>query len=734
MKNNLKFKAIFLFLFCGIFLSGNMLAQKKALKYKDIFTISGKLFKQMPSVHGWLDDNNYFETRTDSVSGDKLLIAVNVLTGNENTFINYSSWKKELPKGFDIQRNAGSSKDKTKYIFEKKNDLYFLDIKEGDFKRVTNDSTEKHNPQLSPNGEFIAYTSGHNLYVADIENGTVKQLTSDGSDVIYNGWASWVYMEEILERSSHYAAFRWSPDSKNIAYLRFDDSLVPKFPLYHEEGLHGYVEWERYPKVGDPNPKVKLGVANIKSGKTVWADLDYSKDQYIAWTFWTVDGKQLFFQVLNRDQNDLIIYSLKPDEGIKKIVYEEKQKTWVEFFQDLTFLKDGSGFILRSDKDGWRNLYLYDMKGKLKNRITKLDWQVDKIKLADVKNSKIYFQGTGKNSTESHLFVVNLNGSNLKQLTKQAGTHRTTLSPEGKYFIDKYDSYKSPVKLAILDGNGNLVKQLGDSKTPEMDNYNFGEVKMFTIPTDDGFNLPIKEFLPPNFNESKKYPVIFSVYGGPGIKTVRNSFARFLYSYYLAEQGIIYVQVDQRCSGHYGKKGMNYMYRSLGKWAMNDFITASKWAKNLPFVDTTKIAITGGSYGGYVTAMAMTFGSDYFNYGIAQYSVTDWRLYDDIYTERYMDLPKDNPEGYKFGSVMTHVDKYKGLMLITHGTIDNNVHMQNTLQLVNKLENANKDFQMMLYPGERHGFRFPKVLHSLRNNTKFWFNNLLNRKFDAEKD
>jgi len=734
MKSNFKMRIMFFLIFSGIFLSGNLFAQKKNLKYKNILTIGSRLIKRLPSVNSWLDANHYFETRTDSASGDKLLVDINVLTGKEKVFVDYSSWKKELPKGFDIQKNVGSSKDKTKYIFLKDNDLYFLDTEKSNFKQVTKDSTEKHNPRLSPNGKFIAYTSGHNLYVADIENGTVKKLTNDGSDVIYNGWASWVYMEEILERSSHYAAFWWSPDSKDIAYLRFDDSPVPKFPLYHEEGVHGYIEWERYPKVGDPNPKVKLGIADIKSAKTVWADLDYTKDQYIAWPFWTVDSKQLFFQVLNRDQNHLIIYSANPNTGKKEVIYEERQNTWVEFYEDLYFLKDGSGFILRSDKSGWRNLYLYDMKGKFRNRITDVNWQVDAIKLVDERSKKVYFQGTGKNSTESHLFVVNLDGSELKQLTKESGTHRTTVSPEGKYFIDKYDNYKTPAKLAIFNGKGNLVKMLGNSRTAEMDDYNLGKVEMFTIPTKDGFNLPAKWYLPPNFDPAKKYPVLFYVYGGPGIKTVRNSFARFFYPYYLAQQGIIFIRVDQRGSGHYGKTGMNFMYRNLGKWAMNDFITAAKWARSLPYVDTTKIAITGGSYGGYVTAMAMTYGADYFNYGIAKYSVTDWRLYDDIYTERYMDLPKDNPEGYKFGSVMTHADKYKGFMLITHGTIDNNVHMQNTLQLVNKLENLDKDFQMMLYPGERHGYRFPKVLHSFKNNMKFWFNNLLNKKFDADKD
>jgi len=734
MKINLNIKMSMFLLVCGFPFLGNYFAQSKTLKFQEIFTASRSMFNHLPSVHEWFNDDNYFDTSIDSTTGDEILVAVNVVTGKTEELLNYTSWKNDLPEGFNIKDNIESSKDKTKYIFEKDNDLYFLDTKESTFKQITKDGKEKHNPHFSPNGEQIAFTSGHNLYVADIENETVKQLTQDGSDVIYNGWASWVYMEEILERSSHYAAFWWSPDSKNIAYLRFDDSLVPEFPLYHQDGVHGKIEWTRYPKVGDPNPKVKLGIADIESEKTIWADLDYSKDQYIAWPFWSLDSKQLFFQVLNRDQNDLLIYSANPKTGKKKTIYEEKQATWVEFYQDLTFLKNGTGFILRSDKSGWRNLYLYDMTGKLINKITDLDWQVDEITLVDEKNGKVYFQGTGKNSTESHLFVINLDGSNLKQLTKTSGTHRTTLSPGGKYFIDKYDSYKSPAKLAIFDNEGKLIKELGDSKTTEMDGYNLGEDRMFTIPTEDGHNLPVKEFLPPNFDESKKYPVLFSVYGGPGIKTVRNSFARFFYSYYLAEQGIIYIKVDQRGSGHYGKKGMNFMYRNLGKWAMNDFITASKWARNLPFVDTTKIAITGGSYGGYVTALAMTYGADYFNYGIAQYSVTDWELYDDIYTERYMDLPKDNPDGYKFGSVMTHADNYKGLMLITHGTIDNNVHLQNTLQLVNKLENLDKDFQMMLYPGERHGIGFPKVIHSFRNNTKFWFNNLLNKKFNAEKD
>jgi dipeptidyl-peptidase-4 len=275
--------------------------------------------------------------------------------------------------------------------------------------------------------------------------------------------------------------------------------------------------------------------------------------------------------------------------------------------------------------------------------------------------------------------------------------------------------------------SGNSVRFVKDSKLPVMDEYNLGKTELFTIKTGDGYDLPALWILPPGFDEGKKYPVIISIYGGPESQGVANRFPRGLGDFYLAQNGIIIMAVDHRGSGHFGKAGSSQMHRSLGKWEMNDYIEAVRWLEAKRFIDGEKIGITGGSYGGYVTCMALTYGADYFNYGIADFSVTDWHLYDNVYTERYMDTPDQNPEGYEAGSVLTYADKYKGKLLITHGTIDDNVHMQNSIQLIDKLEDLDKDFEMMLYPGERHGWGGPKGEHLSRLTIKFWFENLLGK-------
>jgi dipeptidyl-peptidase-4 len=262
-----------------------------------------------------------------------------------------------------------------------------------------------------------------------------------------------------------------------------------------------------------------------------------------------------------------------------------------------------------------------------------------------------------------------------------------------------------------------------------MDDYNLGRSELFTIPTKDGYDLPVFWTLPPDFNENKKYPVIISIYGGPESQGVANRYPRGISNYYYAQNGIIVISIDHRGSGHFGKMGSSQMHRNLGKWEMNDYIEAVKWLETKPFIDGDKIGITGGSYGGYTTCMALTYGADYFNFGIADYSVTDWHLYDNVYTERYMDTPDQNPKGYEFGSVLTHAANYKGKLLITHGTMDDNVHMQNSIQLIDKLQDLGKDFEMMLYPGERHGWGGPKRVHLSKLTVRFWFENLLGKEF-----
>ncbi len=717
----MKRKALFLLL---LFLfSGTVTPQKKKLTINDVLSFRGSpLFNQLPRILGWYDADHYL------ISQDGNPYKVNAQTEEKEMLFDYSVWNKQLPTGFDLNRAIEHNDNFNIFLLRKDNDLYYFSTVDEELIRLTNDSLKENNPVLSKNGKFVVYTKEHNLYVYDIENETERQITFDGNELIYNGWASWVYYEEILGRSSHYRAFWISPDSKNIAFLRFDDSPVPEFPIFHAKGQHGELERTRYPKAGDPDPLVKLGIANIKTGKITWAKFNYDIDQYIAWPFWNPEGNLLTVQWMNRKQDTLKIFGVNPENGSITKIYEEHQNSWVEWFEDLKILKNNNGMIIRSNKSGWAHLYHYDMNGNLIKQLTNGKWEVKSIKLVDEINNTIYFEGWDDESTENHLFKVGINDNELIKLTNEPGTHSCNVSPEGKYFYDLFSNINTPVKLDLFSTGGKHIRSLGNSKSDAFDDYDLGEVELFRISTEDGFQLPVKWFLPPEFDESKKYPVLISIYGGPNAGTVHNAFPYWMKSYFLAQEGIIVAQVDHRGSGHFGKAGVSLMHRNLGKWEMNDYITFVKWLENKPFVDTNKIAITGGSYGGYVTCMAMTYGSDYFDYGLAQYSVTDWLLYDNVYTERYMDMPKENPEGYKNGSVLTWADKYKGGLLITHGTIDDNVHMQNTIQFIDKLERMNKDFEIMIYPGERHGIR-SKFMHSMKLAMKFFFKNLLGKEF-----
>ncbi len=713
-----------------LFIASSVQAQKKKLTYQQAYQMRNpQLLGSLPRIQGWLDKDHYLESKSETQDNKTnwSLMKVTAATGKATQFIDYQAYQDKLPMGFSLRTPAGSTDDYEHFFFNRKNDLYYFYRKSGFFKQLTSTPIAENNPRFSPDGKTIAYTRNRNLYVVDVETGLEHQLTTDGSDTIYNGYASWVYFEEILGRRTRYGAFWWSPNSQMIAFLRFDDSPVPTFPLYRADGQHGELEIQHYPKPGDPNPYVRLGIVHLKTGNIVWIDVEEMADHYVAWPFWTPDSRQLTFQWMNRGQDHIIIYKADPESGKKIQLHEEKQSAWVTWFTDLHFFQDGSGFLLRSDVDGWSHLYTYDMKGQLKKRLTSGEWRVRNIVRIDEKNKKVFFQGSREESTESHLFCIDLNGKNLKQLTNTAGNHRCQVSPGGKYFIDTYNSIHHPSKMELCTAkDGKPIRSLGDRKLPVMDEYDLGKVELFTIPSGDGYDLPAIWTLPPDLDESKKYPVIFSIYSGPGSARVSNSFGR-LSTHFLAQHGIITIGVDHRGSGHFGKKGVDLMHRSLGKWEMTDLITAVKWLRTLPYIDEKRIGITGGSYGGYTTCMALTYGADYFTHGIAGSSVTDWKLYDTVYTERYMDTPQENPTGYKFGSVMTHADKYKGIMLITHGTIDDNVHMQNSIQLIDKLTAMDKDFYLMLYPNERHGIRPPKRNHTTRESVQFWFRHFLEK-------
>lgn len=679
-----------------------------------------------PRIIGWEDDFHYL-VRKSAENDESVVVKVHVKTGEETLLPGYKTdremLEEYLPEGFTISFTDDVSSDNRKTAISMDNDLYFFDTGMDEPVRITEHEAREMNPRFSPCSRRIAYTRERDLYVYDLEDMKEIRLTFDAGDKIYNGWASWVYFEEILGRGSRYAAFWWAPDGSKLAYLRTDDRPVPEFTLVGldvEDGVNGRPEITPYPKAGDPNPIVKMGIAHIESGETVWVPTDETVDQYIAWPFWTPDSKKLAVQVLNRGQDDMRFILADASTGDFREIYRETTSTWLNFFKDIHVMENGDGFLLRSHKTGWENLYHYDWDGNLKAQITDFDWRVQGISRVDEETGDLYFYGTGKNPLERHFYRVGLDGDRLQQITPEPGTHSLSISPGAVHLIDTWSSIDNPGTIVAKDAEGSSVREIFRAEIPEYDPATHQKTEIVKITTSDGeFDMPAHITYPLNFDETKKYPVVFTIYGGPNSARTRNTWRSPNPSWY-GQHGIVTISVDHRGSGHFGRRGLDYMHRNLGIWETRDYIDAVKWLRGKPWADPERIGITGGSYGGYVTIMALTKGAEYFTHGVARASVTDWRLYDNIYTERYMDRPQDNPEGYEKGSTLTYAADFRGRLQIVHGDMDDNVHMQNSIQLISRLQDLGKEFEFMIYPGGRHSWGGAKRAHSNNMANSFW--------------
>ncbi|MDR1129446.1 MAG: S9 family peptidase, partial [Prevotellaceae bacterium] len=682
--------------------TANLQAQKQLLSHEQIFSLQQS--NNSVEVMKWIDDNSFIA----SARAGKRASLVRI-KNKEQIQLSES----ELSKYFPASVNR-------------------LELKSGvinyDGEAIV--SGDNKNPVFSPDSMYIAYTRDNDLYAVRISDKKEFRLTHDGSDVILNGYASWAYMEEILGRWTNHRAFWWSPDSKTIAFFRTDDSKVPLFSITDSHGLHGYIETMRYPKSGDNNPEVKIGFVEPegKNG-TVWADFDM-EDQYFGQPLWTPSGKNIWIQWINRGQDNYKLFDVDVHTGRKNEIYSESQKTWIDIDKGdrVNFLPSGKGAIIMSDKSGYNHLYLHSMDGALVNQITQGDFTVLNINRIDEKNRTVYFTCFKDNIGCTDFYKVSFNGKNLQRLSFGNYTHRISLSPDAKHFVSVYSNAATAPVTALYDTKGKPVMELGNSRNEENEIYEWAKTDFITVKSDDGkYDLPMRVTFPVKMEKGRKYPVLIHVYGGPSAVNVWQGWSSGSMSNWYAYEGLIQVSLDHRGSLHFGKKGQDEMHRNLGKVEVMDYSTCVKWLIENAQADPERVCINGFSYGGYITCYSLVCAPDVFTHGIAGGSVTDWMLYDAPYTERFMDHPKENPEGYRQSSVITHAGNLKGKLLLTHGLTDENVHVQNTFQLVSELEDRNRYFDLVVYPSSRHGYGGAKSQHFRNLQIKFIYKHLLRK-------
>ena len=590
------------------------------------------------------------------------------------------------------------------------------------------------NPTWSPDSTKIAFTLRNDLYSIDVHSKHVTRHTWDGSELILNGYASWVYYEEIFGRPSRYRAFWWSPDSRVIAYYRFDNSQVPMFPIYSAKGQHGSLNQTRYPKTGDPNPEVKLGFVSVSGGETVWADFDPKEDQYFGTPFWSGDGTKLMVSWMDRSQDNFRLYAVTPSTGSKVLVYKEHQDCWIDWMDGMLFTKEGI-YIVR-DFTGWQQIYFLSYDGKKFEELTTGDnWGIN---LLQVDKQYLWFTARREASTRVDIYRVNLKSKVLQRLSYGPYNFANVeISDNGKYVAATASNYRTPSQLVLITvpASGNVdparqVKVLADAKGERFDDYAIAMPELVYVTTRDGYRLPAAVTWPVDFDAHKRYPVKVNIYGGPDNPQVRESWRGVtLSNQWWANHGVIQVTLDNRAGGHFGKKGLEEVYRNLGVLELEDFCDGIDYFRQMSFVAEDKIGVEGFSCGGTMTTLCVTEGNEHFQYGIAGGGVYDWSLYDTHYAERYMDRPQDNPKGYERSRVMGRVGNYRGddsnMLRISHGTGDDNVHFQNTLQLIDQLQRDHKDFELMIYPDGMHGYRGDQGMHSSMQDYKFWYRYLL---------
>lgn len=732
MKKTLFFVFVFIFGIQSVFSQ----TEKKQISLKEIWSYYSFSPKMVYGIHSLNNGKQY----TRILDGN--IVVYDYRTGDSvSTLV---SGKELIPEGDSMPisvRSFSLNKDENKFIFPTKTENIYRHSRRSynyiwDVKAKKLSPLSIHGKQrladFSPDGNKVAFVRDNNIFLKDLNTGKEEKITTDGKlNAIINGTCDWVYEEEF----GFTKAFFWSPNSKKIAFYRFDESKVKQYTLPFYGSLYPREYTYKYPVAGEDNSIVEIYVYDLESGNITKMDVGDNSDQYIPRIKWTQNSNVLAIQRLNRLQNHLDILLADANTGKSKVLYQESNKYYIDITDDLTFLPDGKQFLMTSEKDGYNAIYLYNMDGMLELKLTNGNWDVTKVYGYNPKRKMVYFQAAVSSPLNREIYEVNLKGK-MTKVSEKAGTNSAVFSTTFEYYINTWSDANTPPYITVNNYKGKIVRVLESNQKllDKMNQYDLSKKQFITF-TSPEFKLPngkqvdLNAYIikPTHFDPSKKYPVLMYVYGGPGAQTVNNSWegSNYLWFQLMAERGIVVVSVDNRGTGARGALFKKMTYLNLGKYEIADQIEAAKLIGQFPYVDAHRIGIFGWSYGGFMTSLAITKGSDVFNTAISVAPVTNWRYYDNIYTERYMRTPKENPDGYKQNSPLPYVNKIKGNYLLVFGSADDNVHPQNSMELITDLVDANVKFQLMVYPNKNHGIYGGNTrLHLYTKMTDFLMNSL----------
>ncbi|HOJ05326.1 MAG TPA: S9 family peptidase [Bacteroidota bacterium] len=691
----------------ALLLSAPLFAQKKPVTLRDVFMNAAFQPPRMVNMQWMQDGRHYTYVKTDRESGSRSIMRVDARSGDEQVLVDIAGLA--LPNNaFDGYRWEDNERFMVITIEERPiwrrstiGSYAVFDTQTKKLTLVPSHDSGVMNVKVSPDGNWVGYVYADNLWIMNIATGEETQLTSDAAPGVYNGRFGWVYEEEF----SIVDGWQWSPDSKRIAFWQEDERAVPEFTMTNWMPLYQELIRIRYPKPGENNPVEKIGVIDIASKERRWMDIGSETDIYVPRIAWTRDVNTLCIYRMNRLQNVLELLFADVRSGTTRTVLTDRSSTgWigVDDGHHLQFLKKSDHFLWLSESSGYNHLYLYDYSGKQIRQLTSGNWEVTEVTAVSADEKTVYYISTEVSPLERHLYSVSMKGGKSTRLTKDAGRHSINMSPGGELYVDTWSNISRATTRALFDDEGEQVRALGATDMNVFDSYAWSAKELLTITTSDGVTLDVSMIKPPDFDPTKKYPVFMDVYGGPGTQAVYNSWPGTMQQWY-ANEGFIVVQVDNRGSAGRGTAFKHAVYKQLGKWESHDYVETAKYLATLPFVDKDNIGIWGWSYGGYMSALSLMLGGGHFKAAVSIAPVTDWTLYDTIYAERFMQRPSDNPDGYKVGSCLEHADKLKGALLLIHGGLDDNVHVQNTMKLIDRLEEAGLQFDMRIYPNGDHG-------------------------------